>query len=73
LHLEELWKKNITITTGLVDTYSAPRLLKLISDGQLDPLPLGTHHFKMDEIMDAYATAADAATMNALKVVLSAS
>ena len=27
LHLEELWIKNVTITTGLVDTYSTPTLL----------------------------------------------
>ena len=33
LHLEELWIKNVTITTGLVDTYSTPTLLNLIQDG----------------------------------------
>jgi alcohol dehydrogenase len=27
LHLEELWIKDVTITTGLVDTYSTPTLL----------------------------------------------
>ena len=29
LHLEELWIRNVTITTGLVDTYSTPTLLDL--------------------------------------------
>ena len=33
LQLEELWIKNVTITTGLVDTYSTPTLLNLIQDG----------------------------------------
>ena len=28
LHLEDLWIKNVTITTGLVDTYSTPTLLR---------------------------------------------
>ena len=29
LHLEELWIRDVTITTGLVDTYSTPTLLRL--------------------------------------------
>jgi alcohol dehydrogenase len=72
LHLETLWIKNVTITTGLVDTYSTPRLLRLIAEGRLDPLPLATHHFKLDEMLDAYEVFGDAAETDALKVVLSA-
>ena len=49
LHLEELWIKDVTITTGLVDTYSTPTLLRLIQGGSIDPSPLVTHHFGMDE------------------------
>jgi alcohol dehydrogenase len=30
LHLETLWIRDLTITTGLVDTTTTPRLLKLI-------------------------------------------
>src|SRR5215208_5899136 len=37
LHLETLWIKSITITTGLVDAYSTLTLLKLVSEGRLDP------------------------------------
>jgi alcohol dehydrogenase len=29
LHLERLWARDVTITTGLVDTYSTPTLLRL--------------------------------------------
>ena len=72
LHLETLWIKNITITTGLVDTSSTPRLLRLITEGQLDPLPLATHRFKLEEMLDAYEVFANAAETDALKVVLSA-
>ena len=37
IHLETLWIKNVTITTGLVDTSTTPRLLRLLADHQLDP------------------------------------
>jgi alcohol dehydrogenase len=72
LHLETLWIKNVTITTGLVNTSSTPTLLKLVSEGRLDPTPFATHDFKLNEIMDAYDVFADAAHTNAMKVVLSA-
>ena len=71
LHLETLWIKNITITTGLVDTSSTPTLLKLVSEGRLDPTPFATHRFELNEMMDAYDVFADAANTNAMKVVLS--
>src|SRR5687767_395619 len=69
LHLETLWIRNVTITTGLVDTHSTPRLLKLVSEGRLDGRPFGTHNFKSDEILESYSVFADAAKTNALKVV----
>ena len=31
LHLERLWDRDVTITTGLVDTYSTPTLLRLLA------------------------------------------
>src|SRR3712207_1879276 len=71
LHLETLWIKSITITTGLVDTSSTPTLLKLVSEGRLDPTGFATHRFELNEIMDAYDVFADAAHTNAMKVVLS--
>ena len=33
LHLEDLWIKDVTITTGLVDTYSTPMLLRMMAAG----------------------------------------
>jgi len=73
LHLETLWIKSVTITTGLVDAASTPTLLKLVAEGRLDPTPLATHRFGLDGIMDAYDVFSDAANTGALKVVLSAS
>jgi alcohol dehydrogenase len=54
LHLEELWIKNITITTGLVSGSTIPTLLQLVRHGRIEPEKLATHHFKLDEIMQAY-------------------
>jgi alcohol dehydrogenase len=70
LHLEKLWSRDVTITTGLVDTYSIPQLLSLIEGGRLDPTLFATHHFPMSDVMSAYDVFADAATTKALKVVL---
>lgn len=70
LHLEKLWIRDVTITTGLVDTFSIPQLLRLIASGRLDPSLFATHRFALAEAMDAYDTFADAANTNALKVVL---
>ncbi|WP_108667495.1 zinc-dependent alcohol dehydrogenase family protein [Euzebya rosea] len=70
LHLEDLWIRNVTITTGLVDTYSTPRLLKLLAAGQVDARKFVTHHFAMDEFMAAYDVFERAADTSALKVVL---
>jgi len=72
LHLETLWIRDITITMGLVDTFTTPQLLKLIAEGRLDPTPFATHRFALDEAMAAYDTFGDAARTHALKVVLEA-
>jgi alcohol dehydrogenase len=73
LHLEDLWIKNVTITTGLVDTYSTPTLLKAAMANQVDASRFVTHHFALDEFIDAYDTFARAGETGALKVVLTRS
>jgi alcohol dehydrogenase len=70
LHLEELWIKNITITTGLVDAYSTATLLRLVTSHQLDAAKFITHHFGLDEFERAYDVFSRAADTGALKVVL---
>jgi alcohol dehydrogenase len=72
LHLERLWIRDVTITTGLVDTNTTPRLMSLIEQGRLDPLPFTTHRFPIEEAMAAYDVFADAAKTDALKVVMTA-
>jgi alcohol dehydrogenase len=71
LHLESLWIKDITITTGLVDTFSTPTLMRLVTSGQISAKPFITHHFGLDEWDEAYDVFSRAADTGALKVVLS--
>ncbi|HEX3692202.1 MAG TPA: hypothetical protein VHU13_02560 [Solirubrobacteraceae bacterium] len=61
------------MTTGLVDTFSIPQLMRLIASGRLDPSLFATHRFALGDTTSAYDTFADAANTNALKVVLQAS
>ena len=72
LHLETLWTRDVTITTGLVDTSTILTLLSLIEGGRLDPTVFATHHFALADAEEAYDVFADAAETHALKVVLEA-
>jgi alcohol dehydrogenase len=71
LHLEDLWIKNITITTGLVDAYATSTLLHLLATHQVDAGRFITHRFTLDEFDAAYDVFGRAADTGALKVVLS--
>ena len=70
LHMETLWSKNITITTRLVDTVTTPMLFKTIQAKKIEPKKLITHHFKLEQIVEAYETFGNAAKEKALKVIL---
>jgi alcohol dehydrogenase len=72
LHLENLWDRNITITTRLVDTVSTPMLLSTVRSHKIDPKLLITHRFKLDHILDAYEAFGHAASTRALKVIIEA-
>ena len=72
LHLEKLWSHNITITTGLVDTFSIPLLLKTVQSKRIDAKQLITHHFKLVQILEAYDTFGNASDTKALKVIIEA-
>ena len=68
-----LWIKNVTITTGLVDTYSTPTLLKMVAAGRIDASQFITHRFGIGEMLEAYDVFGQAADTGALKVLLTAS
>lgn len=70
LQIQDLWIKNITITTGLVNTNTTPMLLKTVESGKIQPEKLITHHFKLDEIIHAYEVFENASKEKALKIIL---
>ncbi|MFE2597088.1 zinc-dependent alcohol dehydrogenase family protein [Streptomyces sp. NPDC001840] len=69
LHLEDLWIKDVTITTGLVDTYSTPMLMDMTAARRLPTSALVTHSFELDRMEEAYEVFS-APESGALKVVL---
>lgn len=73
LHLETLWTRDVTITTGLVDTYSTPTLSRLVAAHLVNAARFATHHFALEQFMEAYDVFANAADTGALKVVLTSS
>ncbi|HEY8546677.1 MAG TPA: zinc-dependent alcohol dehydrogenase family protein [Acidimicrobiales bacterium] len=73
LHLEDLWIRDVTITTGLVDTFSTPTLLRLVEGRQVDAERFVTHRFRLDQFEEAYDVFSRAADTGALKVVLTRS
>jgi alcohol dehydrogenase len=71
LHLESLWIRDVTITTGLVDTYSTPTLLRLVTARQINAAQFVSHRFGLQQMGEAYDVFGRAADTGALKVVLS--
>lgn len=72
LQLQDLWIRNITLRTGLVNTNTTPMLLKTVNSGKLKPESLITHHFKLSEVMEAYKVFENASVEKALKVIIEA-
>jgi alcohol dehydrogenase len=70
LNLDKLWAQNITLTTRLVDTVTTPMLFKTVLSGKLQPGQLITHHFTLDQVMQAYDTFGDAMKERALKIII---
>jgi alcohol dehydrogenase len=70
LHLESLWIRDVTITTGLVDAYSTPTLLRLVTARQIESAQFVSHRFSMQQMIEAYDVFARAAETGAIKVVL---
>jgi alcohol dehydrogenase len=70
LQLQDLWIKDVAITTGLVSATTTPMLLKLVAQKKLPAERFATHRFTFDQMLDAYDTFGRAAETKALKVVI---
>ena len=70
LKLQELWIKDVNISTGLVSATTTGMLLKLVAQGKLSPEKFVTHRFKLDQMMDAYDTFSRASETKAMKLAI---
>lgn len=70
LPMQELWIQNLKLTMGLVDATSMKTLLKMVASGKLPSQKMGTHTFRLDQIVEAYDVFKNSAKHKALKVVL---
>ncbi|MET3558906.1 alcohol dehydrogenase [Streptococcus rupicaprae] len=68
--LQDLWIKNITLNTGLVNANTTEMLLNVIKSGKIDATQLVTHHFKLSEIEKAYDVFKNAEANKSLKVII---
>ncbi len=68
--IQDLWIKNLTITTGLVNTNTTPMLMKAVATNKLPVDKLITHHFKLTEIEKAYDVFLNAEREKAMKLII---
>lgn len=59
--LSRSFSSAVVVTTGLVDTFSIPQLMRLVATERLDPSLFATHRFPLDDTMTAYDAFGDAA------------
>jgi alcohol dehydrogenase len=56
--------------TWRISGFSTPTLLRLVASRQIDAGQFGTHHFRVDDMIEAYDVFARAADTGAVKVIL---
>lgn len=70
-NIHHLWIKNLTITTGLVNTNTTPMLIKAVSTNKFNFSKMISHRFKLSEIKKAYDVFLNAEKEKALKIIIS--
>lgn len=68
--IQDLWIKNLTITTGLVNTNTTPMLIKSVASNKIDVSKMITHRFDLEEIEDAYKVFLNASKEKAMKIII---
>ncbi|ASP28348.1 alcohol dehydrogenase [Spiroplasma corruscae] len=69
-NLQDLWIKNIKLTTGLVNAYSSLELIKNIDEHKIPIDKLISHRFNFSEIEKAFDVFKNAKDNKALKVLI---
>jgi len=70
LHLEKLWIRDVTITTGIPDCRTVPQLMKAIASGAIDATSFTSHHCAAADMMEAYDIFTRSAETGAVKVLV---
>ncbi|KAF2196903.1 GroES-like protein [Delitschia confertaspora ATCC 74209] len=70
LRLEELWDRNVSITTRLVDATTTTQLMSLLQANKLPAEKLITHEYPFKDLEKAYQVFGQAAKEKALKVLI---
>jgi alcohol dehydrogenase len=70
LPLNELWNRNVTVSTGQVDTHTIPELLDLLRTRRLRADGLITHRMPLHRLPDAYALLANRRDELVVKIAL---
>ena len=70
LEIEKLWIKNLTITTGLVNTNTTEMLMKNCCSGKLKSEKLATHQCKFEDMENNYTVFKHAAEEKAMKLII---
>jgi threonine dehydrogenase-like Zn-dependent dehydrogenase len=52
--VQELIYEGIRVVMGLGNVAHLPRLMKLVEHGRIDPAPVGSHTFPLDQALEAY-------------------
>lgn len=68
--LQDMWIKNLTVTTGLVNANTTGVLIKAVQNSDLSITSLPTHHFTWDQLDQAWETFSHADTHQAMKVII---
>lgn len=68
--IQDLWIKNLTITTGLVNTNTTPMLIKTVAANKIDVSKMITHRFTLDQVMEAYDVFLNASREKAMKIII---
>lgn len=68
--IQKLWIKNLTITTGLVNTNTTPMLIKVAATNRFDLDKLITHQYPLSELEHAYQIFLNGAKEKAMKIII---
>jgi alcohol dehydrogenase len=65
-----MWDRDVSVTARQVDASCTATLLNILRVGKMDPGALISHHFRLEQILEAYDTVARSDDTGAIKVII---